>query len=109
MDGIEIHRTHVIELARELGDDLLEIRLAGWRGDLLRALRGQRRRRSSTLHWTASLRDYAQGFLEGKRVAGELTQVDLIPAHHMLDQVPDAQLQLGLADFFLAARVAQII
>ena len=98
VDRVEIHRAHVVELARQLGDDLLEVLLD-------RPLHGRCFRNRGF----ALLRNRAQGFLEREGVGGELAQIDLVTPRHVFDKVLNPQLQLRLADFVFAARIAQIV
>ena len=112
VDRVEIHRTHVVELAGEFGNDLREISTSSTLA-ALRELRLRRQllssRRASPPSLSRRLSRDAQCFLEREMIRREVTQVDLISPHHMFRQVFDAQLQLRLANLLFAAKIAQII
>src|SRR5207302_10235264 len=91
VNGVEINRAYVVELARQIGNHLWQIGagridIASWR-DLL------------------ALQLQTQGFFERDLVRCELTQIDSITAGGVFGEVVDLQLSLGLGEPALPAPI----
>ena len=99
MNGIQIHRAHVIQLGSQLGDKLFQI----WSGELRRA----RRCRSSVLELFFALELCTQNFFQCGLISRKPAKINLVTARNVRDEVVDLHLQLRFAHLPLCATILQ--
>src|SRR5439155_5253441 len=111
VNGIEVNRTHVVELRAKIRDDFLKINVA--EVDRVLRTRWQIRRGFAAICSIARravdppFRLRAQNFLERGLIDYKRAKINLVAARNMLGEIVDLHLQLRLAHLSLSASILQ--